>query len=618
MDPRFLDYYNKELRHLRDSGGEFAKEFPKIAARLGLDSFECADPYVERLLEGFAFMAARVQLKIDDEFPRFTQHLFEMVYPHYLAPTPSMAIVRFEPDLTEGSLADGFVVPRGSVLRTPLAKGDTTACEYRTAHDATLWPMQLTEAAYFSGGDGRVRGAKAGIKFRLSATAGLTFDKTSLDKIVFHLRGGSETALQVYERLFADSIGILASPANSEKGQSVFLETSNISRCGFGDEEALLPHGPRSFHGYRLLQEYFAFPDRFMFVEINGLKKAVKNCADDKIDITVFFDRSDPFLERAVDASLFSLFCTPAINLFPRRADRIHLSDKEFEYHLVPDRTRPADFEAYQVTGVVGHGTSADQRQEFLPFYSFRDRPGGRDRRAYYTIRRAPRVTPSRQGRLGARSSYVGSETFISIVDADEAPFSSNMKQLAVETLCTNRDLPLFLSVGQGRTDFTLQASAPASSIRCVSGPTKPMPSRIGGEAAWRLISHLSLNYLSLTDDDKNQGASALRELLNLYGGTNDANLRKQVEGVRSVTTAPINRRLPVHGPVTYGRGLEITVTFDESYFGGKGAFLLGSVLEQFFAKYVSINSFTETVINTVERGEIIRWRPRKGTRPAL
>lgn len=620
MDPTLLRYYNRELQHLREAGGEFAQEFPKIAGRLGLEGLECADPYVERLLEGFAFLAARIQLRLDAEFPRFAQHLFELVYPSYLAPTPSMAVVRFSPDLTEGSLAAGFTLPRETPIRSILGKGEQTPCEYRTAHDVTLWPIEIAEARYFTfSGDmpgvdlSAIRGIKGGLRLRLRTTAGLTFHKTALSTLRLYLQGGDELPSQIYERLLANALGVVVRPAKGPADVVQVLPPSSIRRVGFDEEHALLPFVPRSFQGYRLLQEYFALPQRFLFVDFAGLESVVRRCTDTELEITVLLDRSDPMLERLVDAGNFTLFCTPAINLLHRRGDRIHLSEQEHEYHLVPDRTRPMDLEVYQVTSVTGYGTGAGAEQPFLPFHRADDWADPQPGRAYYQIRRTPRVLSDRQRRQGPRSSYVGSEVFITLVDAAEAPFRSDLRQLGVEMLCTNRDLPLTMPLGGGKTDFTMEASAPVEAIRCIAGPSKPTPSHVDGGTAWRLISHLSLNYLSLLDTDERQGASALREMLSLYSGLGEAAARRQIEGVRSVTSKPVTRRMPMPGPVTFGRGLQIAVTLDESAFEGTGVFLLGAVLEQFFARYVSINGFTETVVRTPSRGEVMRWPPRLG-----
>jgi len=264
-------------------------------------------------------------------------------------------------------------------------------------------------------------------------------------------------------------------------------------------------------------------------------------------------------------------------------------------------------------------GISADhEEQEFLPFYASYDRLSQRSQRAFYTVHRLPRLLSDRQRRVGPRSSYIGSETYLALVDADETPYSGDLRQLAVVTLCTNRDLPLQMPIGRGDTDFTLASGAPVSAVRCLAGPTKPRPSHAHGDTAWRLISHLNLNYLSIADTDARQGAVALRELLALYGDLAESSVRKQIDGVCSVRAAPITRRAPISGPIAFARGLEVTVSLDEAAFEGVGIFLLGAVLEQFFAKYVSINSFTETVVKSTERGEIIRWPARIGRRQTL
>jgi type VI secretion system protein ImpG len=622
MDPRVLGAYNRELQYLREMGGEFAREFPKIAGRLGLESLECSDPYVERLLESFAFLAARVQLKIDDEFPRFSQHLLQMVYPHALAPTPSMAVLELQPTLSEGALADGFRVARGAVLRSLAGRGTETACEYRTAHEVTLWPLELVGAEYTSFladlGSLRLAGkGKAALRLRLRAAPGLTMDHLAVDKLPIFLRGSDEIAMRLYELLMAHTVALVARPGGPGQPECQFIADACVKPLGFDDEQALLPYGPRCFQGYRLLQEYFAFPSRYMFVELGGLQSAVRRCAAQELELIVVFDMQDPRLEKAVGAAQFALFCTPAVNLFPRRADRIHLGASVSEFHVVPDRTRPMDFEVHTVTEVVGYGTGSDERQEFLPFYATSDRTPAAGT-PYYTVHRQPRMLSAKQRVQGARSSYVGSEVFLSLVDPDEAPFRSQLKQLAVAVTCTNRDLPLYLPLGQGTSDFSLETGAPVAAIRCVAGPTPPRPSYAHGDPTWRLISHLSLNYLSLADAADGGGASALRELLALYGDCGDAVIRRQIEGVRSVTSQPVTRRLPLPGPVAFGRGLQVTLTCDESAFEGTGVFLLGAVLERFFAKYVSLNSFTETALHTVQRGEIAQWPARIGRRPML
>jgi type VI secretion system protein ImpG len=384
----------------------------------------------------------------------------------------------------------------------------------------------------------------------------------------------------------------------------------------------------RSFQGYRLLQEYFSFPQRFRFVELGGLAPALSRVDGNEVEIVLLFGRGDAALESVVDASNFALFCTPAINLFPKRADRIHVDDGSYEYHVVPDRTRPLDFEVYQVTSLVGYGSGSDSEREFLPFYSAYSVDGEHAESGYFAVRREPRLLSAEQRRKGVRSSYIGSEVFLSIVDAQHAPFAADLRQLSVQTLCTNRDLVLQLPVGIGRTDFTFDQVAPVERTRVVTGPSRPYGPLADGAVAWRAISHLATNYLSLIDVSPQEGAAALRELLDLYAPGGDASARRQIEGIRSVSVDRVVRRLPKApeerrggagaSVLAFGRGLEVTVEVDEMAFEGSSAYVLGSVLEQYFARYVSINSFTETALRSSRRGEINRWQPHWGTRPTL
>lgn len=627
MDPKLLSYYNTELHHLREMGGEFAKEFPKIAARLGMDGFECADPYVERLLEGFAFLAARVQLKVDAEFPRFTQHLLDMIYPNYNEPVPSMMVAQFQVDLAEGSLAEGFRIDRYSALRSQMAKGEQTACEYRTAHNVDLWPIEIIQAEYLPSlgavanlGVPSLAGLKAGMRLRLKTTAGLKFNELSLDSLPVYLRGVGELPMHLYEQLIGNSFAVCVQSTEKPIAWQYLIKDDAIRRYGFLDEQALLSYSPRSFQGYRLLQEYFAFPERYMFAELTGLQQAIKDCDNDEIDIIIMLNRSNAKLINAVEVSQFALFCTPAINLFPKRVDRVHVNQKLSEFHVVPDRSRPMDYEVCQIKEVTGISSdeNKDQEQAFLPFYHFNDTRDYSTQLAYFALHRLQRQMSSKQKRQGPRSSYIGNEVYISLVDANEAPYSQSLRQLSIKTLCSNRDLPLQMPIGGGKTDFSMQKGAPVLSIRSVAGPTKPRPSNANAGTAWHLISHLSLNYLTLVDSNEKEGAAALRSLLKLYGEYSDASIAKQIDGLLSVTSQSIVRRINTEGPIVFGRGLEITLNFEESAFEGSGIFLLGAVMEQFLARYVSINSFTETVITSTDRGEIIRWPARIGKRETI
>jgi type VI secretion system protein ImpG len=624
MDERLLDHYNNELRHVREMAGEFAREFPKIAGRLSLDKDAkeiCPDPYVERLLEGFAFLAARIHLKLDAEFPRFTQSLLETVYPHFLPPVPAMAVVRFDPEENDPALAAGVVVPRSTLLRSNLGKGERTACTFQTAHAVRLLPLRIVEARYFTRDviqlnlPGEIQ-AKAAFRLRLQATAGVSFAGMRIDPLRLFLRGADDLPGWIYEQIFARKVAlVLQSPEERGKTLAV-LPATTLSQSGFVPDEALLPHSARSFEGYRLLREYFAFPQRFRFFELDDFGEAAKACHGGHLDLVIVLNDVDTRLEGRVEASGFELFCTPVINLFSKVLDRVDLSNRFSEFHVVADHNRPLDFEIFEIESVTGYGSEPGQEQEFRPFYLARDT----DARAgsFYTLNRVPRVLTAKEKQFGRRSTYGGTEVYMSLVDVNSSPYRPDLRQLGIRALCTNRHLPIQMAVGVGRTDFTMDASAPVTSIRCLVGPTLPTPSLAEGRFSWRLISHLSLNYLSLVDSQPDAGALGLRDILRLYTNAADQHIARQIEGVLSIQSKPILRRVKTPGPITFARGLEVTITLEETAFEGIGAFAMGAVLEQFLAKYVSLNSFTETVIKTRQRGEIMRWPPRMGKRQIL
>jgi type VI secretion system protein ImpG len=624
MDPRILRYYNRELQHVREMGAEFAREYPKIAGRLGLEGFECADPYVERLLEGFAYLAARVQLKVDAEFPTFTQHLLQILYPHYLAPTPSMAIAQLQPDLNEAGLALGYTVPRGTNMRSVIGKDDRTACDYRTAHDTQLWPLEIKEARYFGStaalasiGISPPDGVRAGLRITFHATAGVPLQELRLEDLTLYVSGADELPATTYEAIFANGMGF-AVRSPTARTTIHMRDRTRIERCGFEDTEALIPYGRRSFQGYRLLHEYFAFPERFLFFTMKDLGSAVRTLSGREFEIIIFLNRTAPTLEGALSGENFRLFCTPVINLVEKRADRIHLDHTQHEYQVIADRTRPLDFEIYDVIRAEGYGAGTEPEMFFEPFYASSELTWHGRQKTFFTIRRELRALSSKQRAHGPRSSYVGSEAFISLVDADQAPYASNLRQLGLQVLCTNRDLPLHMPIGKGSTDFTVDIGAPLKSIRCLAGPTKPRESNVQGEFAWRLLSHLSLNYLSLLESSVKEGATALREILLLYSDPLDVAMQRQIDGVREIVARPTTGRLPANDHVSYVRGLDIQLTCEDAAFHGQGVFVLGAVLEEFLRRHVTLNSFTRLTLKTLNRGEVMRWPARQGQRQIL
>lgn len=628
MDKGFLRRYNDELQYIREASGEFAAEYPKIAGRLGLDregKEVCADPFVERLLEGFAFLTARVRQKFDAEFPRFTQSLLETVYPHYLSPTPSLLIARLEPDLADGALVPGYRIPRGATLRAGLGRNERTACEYRTAHDVVLWPLKLAEAQYYTRDLGALNlpaghGARAALRLRFDITAGANGAALkALSHLDLYIRGNDELPVRVYEQVIGRHLSAFVRPVELGRVPPArSLPSPPLRRVGFGEDEALLPSSPRTFEGYRLLKEYLALPARFLFFRLEGLGAALTESKCTSFDVVVLLQTPEPLLEGRIDRSTFDLFCTPAINLTRRRADRVLLTSRSYEHQVIVDRTRPLDFEVYRIEQVTGIGATAEEQQRFRPFYLARhgDLAG---QGAYFSTHRIPRTLTQQEKRFGKNASYTGSEVYLSLVDTQAAPYRSDLRQLAIEVLVTNRHLPLTMAVGLDRTDFSLEGGGPVQSVRCVTGPTPPKPAVVEGELLWRLVSHLSLNYFSLVGESQSEdGAVPFRELLRLYVSDNDRGTQRMLEGVLGVASRPVTRRVARPGPVAFVRGSELILRLDETAFEGTGSFLFGAVAERFFAKFASINSFTETVVVSTQRGEVMRWPIQTGTRPIL
>ncbi|MCZ6837327.1 MAG: type VI secretion system baseplate subunit TssF [Planctomycetota bacterium] len=614
MDERFVRLYRKELLHIREMGAEFARENPKIAGRLGMEGIDCADPYVERLLEGFAFLTARIQLKMEAEFPRLTQHIFEKSYPQYLCPMPAMAIVQLHPNLVEGDLSQGPIVPKGSLLNSMYPPESQTRCGFTTAHEVALWPLEIVDAQYHTRDLSSLdlknyHGAKAALRIRLKITADLNFSELNLDRLVIHIRGAEGVGSRIYEQLMTHTRAIAVHSKGRPPSWVEELPSNVLREYGFEDEQALLPVCAQSFQGYRLLQEYFVLPERFLFFELRDLRHATTTHSEKELDITILLGETDIELDGVISADNFKLGCTPIVNLFERKLDRIHLTDEAFEYHLVPDRTAPLDYEVHSITQAKGYGAHEEGgEQTFESFYAARDvEPGVSP--GFYALHRTPRAFSERERKGIRRSShYAGSEVFISLVDTNAAPYDTSLRQLGVTARCTNRDLPIHIPIGVGETDFTLDIGLPIRSIRCLGSIVPPKPTPPEGEHSWRLISHLTPNYVSILDTEGGDAGEALREILGLYSDLKRPELRRQIEGIRGLSSKPILRRIHEGGPIAFARGLEVTLTVDEYAFEGIGAFLLSSVLNRFFSRYVTMNVFTELVLNSLQRGVVKRW----------
>jgi type VI secretion system protein ImpG len=629
MNETFLKLYEEELGHIRDLSADFGNQYPKIAGRLGLSREGCDDPFVERMIEGFAFLAARVRTKLDAEYSNFSESLLESVYPQLLGPVPSMTIVEFKPD---DKLAGNFALPRGSTITSHLGADEDTRCEFRTAHEIVLQPLKISHtehAKYHSRDVDALRlpahtNAKAAIKLRIehSQPDKPISELEDFDTLSLHIAGNMDAAGAIYEELFAHCTHVYLRPVVSgmtvPNGHLLAVNDGQISLTpvGFSTSDSLLPADVRVFDGYRLLREYAILPQRFMFFKLHGqgLRDFTSQCQHQGFDVMFLLDRTREELSRYVDAHRFKLHATPAINLFQRRADQIQLSERFDRAHVVIDKTRPLAYEVYQILSVNGTGDQLATRIKFQPFYrKSNDKSAAQN---FYTVHREKRKLTHREARFGSHYDYTGSEVYLYLVDAAQQLHRSEISALSVTALCTNRHIALSIPINQHETDFFVDAGIPAIGIKCLVPPTRPVHSPAEGATSWLLISQLSLNYLSLVENEK--GASALRGILELYTENSHEDSSYWTKALIGVKSRPIVRRHLAAGPVSFIRGLEVTILLDESRLAGHSAYSLGAMLAHFLERYVSINSFVETVVETTRRGSIGRWSRRQGSQPVL
>ena len=608
MIDELLPYYNAELAFLREMGAEFAARYPKVAARLMLEADKCEDPHVERILEGVAFLTARIRHKIDDEFPEITDALLGVLYPHYQRPIPSMAIVQFLLGREQAKGAAAVAIGRGTRLRTRPVGGHP--CEFRTAYPVELWPVEVASARLEPDRlviPGKPPEAAALLQLKLRATGGATFSAMPIDRLRFYLDGNGPLPYTLYELLLNHTCRVWVRGASADgRAETVVLPDGAIRPVGFGRDEGMFDYPNRSFLGYRLLQEYFALPEKFLFFDLSGLAALAGRGFGDSVDVLIFLDQS-PRGDLAVAPENFRLGCSPVVNLFTRVAEPIALRQTQFSYRVVPDVHRPMATEVYSVDAVRGGGGVLGEPVAYEPFYSVRHaRSEGPPVTTWYATRR-----PS------PRKDDPGTEVELSFVDPGFNPRLPASETITVHLTCTNRDLPGRLPFGGEQGDFELESAGSVGRVRCLRKPTRPLRPPMGRGAQWRLISLLSLNHLSIADGE--QGLDALREVLLLNDFAATAATRQQVEGIVGVSSRRAPGRTGRRVGNTVCLGVEVTVELDESHYVGGGAFLMASVLERFLGLYASINSFSQLVARTRQReGVLKRWPPRAGERTLL
>lgn len=608
MSDELLPYYQRELAFLRTMGAQFAEAKPKIAGRLRMRAEGSQDPHVERLIEAFAYLNARVRHKLDDDFPEITHAFLDVLYPHYLTPLPSMAIARMELDPAQAEQTAAYSLPAGSSIETAPIQGQP--CRFRTCYSTDLWPLTVAQAE-LSGPPFRApvtpltAKTNALVHLKLTCWSPETrFADLETQSLRFYLKGQSHHTFLLYELLFNNAIGLVVCDSN-HRDRHVLLDAENIRPVGFERDEGMIPYPNRSFLAYRLLTEYFAFPDKFLFfdLDLSGLSATAREQLGNSIDVFIHLKRAVPEIEPHVTAETFQMGCVPAVNLFMQRAEPIRLTQTETEYRVVPDARRPMATEIFSVDRVVATSPS-NEEVEYQPFYSFRHSSAAEQPTFFHNMRRPASLVHDVNDK--------GTEVFLTFLDLDFAPNVPANWTVDVETTCCNRDLPHQLPFGGGQPQLQLSQGGLVSSVQFLTPPTPTFRPGLRHGVMWRLISHLSLNHVSLTDAA--DGADALREILKLYDFADSEDTRAMVDGILSVTTRRVVGRSSGDALGGICRGTEVTVRFDEDRFVGSGVYLFACVLERFLGLYCSINSFTQLVATTNKReGALRRWRPRAG-----
>jgi len=653
MNREFLDLYNRELNLLHEQASEFAEEYPGIAGRLGGLLRERMDPMVSGLLEGTAFLAARVQLKLKHEFPEFTSNLLEQLVPHYLAPTPSAMLARITPNYGDPSLRDGKTIGRGAMLEATYVDADRrVACRYQLRQPVRLLPFELIGAEYIASpgplqalGVPVPTGLPAGLRLTLThrsaakaeqeitdeqarARPETWFAGCNCDELRFNLVGAEADADLLYEQVIGHAREVYIRRLD-EFGDPVVTRLSHeqIGQIGFDEADSLLPNDDRIFRGFDLVREYFLFPRKFLGFRLSGLKRVLAQLKVKTIEIIIVFDQTVQRLAGATNKDVFALYAGAAVNLFEMTTDRLPVRSNQHEYHVVPDRSRMLEFEPHRIVEVFAHYVGRSEKVRVPALYSAPQ--GGRETGTglFYTLRRLPRLRTSQEKKFGRASNYVGTDMYLSLTESAGIE-GEILDELSVRALCSNRHLTENIPVGTGRSDFRLVDDT-ALTVTCAAGPTPPREPIVShrrthgettptGDVTWRLINMLSLNHLGLVERGAGRNAAALREVLGMFADLADNATETKLRGIRSVESRPVVRRLRQSNGVGAARGLEITVTCDDKAFEGSGLFLLGAVLDLFFCEYAAFNSFTQTVIRTVERGEVMRWPARIGQRRQL
>ena len=599
-----LRYYERELHYIRRQAFTFAAEHPTLAGRLLLEETKSQDPHVERLIEAFALIAARIHQRLEDDFSEVSDSLLDILYPHFLRPVPSMTICQLEIGKDKDVPASGLLVERNTEMET---RGSVNGvrCTFRNAFETRVFPLSLDAADIVPvTGAALPREARSALRLRLSTTGNAKLDELDLASLRLFLNDEGSALEGLYELFFRHAVGLQVQWGGAEPR---VLGEEAIHAAGFDPDEGLLDYPPESFIGYRLLHEYFAFPDKFLFVDLQQLDRAPRDEDATVLELQVLLRTPANAIDLRVRPEQLQLNCTPAVNLFPHSADPIRVDPTRSEYTVIPDARSPREYEVYAVTSVEGQRAGTDTVLRYEPLYALRH--GSRDVQAFWHGRRAETV----------RKDALGSDVTIRITDDRITDTAVEADVLKVGLLCTNRDLPSRIQVGVPKGDLSIRGVSELSKITCLRKPTQPLDAPIGPGARWRIVSHLALNHLSLADDaagPENRALEAFREILKIYDYADSASNRQRIAGLVGLSTRPSTRRVPGAG---FARGLRVELELDPDQYAGTSTLLFASVLERFLSAYASINSFTEVVAKVWNREETLkRWPPRAGEKQLL
>jgi type VI secretion system protein ImpG len=606
-----LPYYERELNFIRRMASEFSDKYPGVAGGLMLRGGVSEDPHVERLIEAFALLCGRIHHKLDDDFPQITEALLDSLYPHYLQPLPSQAIAQFQSEAAQSTPAR-LRIPRGASLHSPSKDGDF--CSFRTCYPVDVWPVKVESASvslldpFASAGFSRE--ASAVLRIQLRCAPGLKLAQLPVESLRFYLNGEPAAIGALYEFLFVHALRVsirAVGETNSSGNPEAILPGGSLRPVGFSAEEAVLPYSDRSFPGYRLLQEYFSFQEKFLFVDVAGLDRIAKADFGSAFEIAIALKTPNDkhaiqALEQTVSAETFQLGCTPMVNLFERFAEPVRLEHTKYEYRVIPDQHRLSSTEVYSIGEVVSTGGNGGPPRVYEPFYSIRHATHADEQKTFWHAHRRP----------SNRKNDKGTEVYLTLVDTELNPALPAAEVLSVRVTCTNREEAGKLRFTGEPGELGVEGIASVRA-RCVRNPTPPMRPPHRGGLHWRLISHLSLNHLSIVE----KGKDALQEILRLYDFSGDPAIQRQIAGIIGISSAPAFARIASPAGLAFCRGTDVTVEFDEQQYVGASVMLLASVLERFLALYSAVNSFTRLTAKT-RKGVLKQWSPRAGEQTLL